>query len=138
VPAPTPTTGGTCGSSRGTATAFSWWALQDAGLVDDRETRATIRRWGAFGRRLGALQTYERRGGSDPEYALWHLAVRHLLADRGGRRRTRGDARLLPRRRPRASRGGRRSPTRSGVTVDAFYRDFAAARPAYARSARSR
>ena len=41
--------------------------------------RHEIRENGAFDPNLEPLRSYENAGGRDPEYALWHLAVRRLL-----------------------------------------------------------
>jgi hypothetical protein len=121
--------------TEGTATAFAWWALEDAGLAGPEEGRASIREWGAFDPGNDALRGDERAadGTGDPEYARWHLAVRDLLrrADRG----------------PDAVRDfclavGRGTPWRAafsatfGLGVEDFYSRFGATLPAYRRGAR--
>ncbi len=121
--------------NEGVATAFAWWALRDAGRVDDAQLRSSIRDWGAFDAEVGELRAYERRGGGggDPEYARWHLAVRDLL-----RRARRG---------PEAVRDfclavGGRTPWRTAfagafdIDVEDFYRRFHATLPAYRRGSR--
>ena len=63
----------------GMASHIGWEALVWSGRVDAADVAATIRRDGAFDPEVGPLRQYERRGGRTPQYAQWHLAVRHLL-----------------------------------------------------------
>ena len=67
----------------GTAMHLSWQALVAAGRARDRDAIAFARRMLRPG--LRPLRDYERRGGADPEYALWHFAVRELVRERGER-----------------------------------------------------
>jgi hypothetical protein len=64
----------------GMAEQVSWRALVAAHLTTERRVMREIRGSGAFDPNLEPLRAYETDGGRDPEYALWHLAVRRLLA----------------------------------------------------------
>jgi hypothetical protein len=88
------------------------------GRVELRISDDALRVRGLRDRGLGPLSAYERAGGADREYALWHLAVRHLLraAVKDG---------AAPRERPEISL--RRFCERVGEGVDwrqAFERSF--------------
>lgn len=120
--------------TEGMATDFAWRALVAAGLTTERATGEAIRRFGAFNERVGPLQSYEDRTGADPEYALWHLAVRDLLrGSRSGPAAMRSFCEFVGN-----GTGWRDAFARAfGRSVDQFYRAFAAARPAY-RAGRAR
>ena len=64
----------------GMAEEVSWQALVAGHDVTRASVDRRIREDGALDSNLEPLQRYETDGGRDPEYALWHLAVRHLLA----------------------------------------------------------
>ena len=65
----------------GTAGHVGWQALAWSGAAPDAEVRRWIRRDGAFDDpSLRPLRAYETQSGRTPQYARWHLAVRHLLA----------------------------------------------------------
>lgn len=64
----------------GMAEDVAWQALVAAGRVSRAGVRRRIRDDGAFDPNLLPLEAYEREGGRDPEYALWHFAVERLLA----------------------------------------------------------
>ncbi len=119
----------------GTAMAFSWQALVDAGVARRRDVVDQLERMGPFAARLGPLRDYERRGGADPEYALWHLAVRDLER-RSGRDAARATAAVC------AAVGEGRSWREAfaggfGLSVNRFYAAFEAARPQYRTGTRS-
>jgi hypothetical protein len=61
------------------ASQIGWQSLVAAGAVSDRDVRRWIRRDGAFDPSMRPLRNYETRGGRTPQYARWHLAIRHLL-----------------------------------------------------------
>jgi hypothetical protein len=63
----------------GMAEEISWRALVAAHRTTSAHVEREIRENGAFDSNLEPLQRYEIDGGRDPEYALWHLAVRRLL-----------------------------------------------------------
>ncbi len=63
----------------GMAEEVSWRALVAAGRTNDTHVAGEIRSAGAFDPNLEPLHRYEIDSGRDPEYALWHLAVRRLL-----------------------------------------------------------
>jgi hypothetical protein len=68
----------------GMADEIAWRALIADRRISDRHVELTIsndalRVRGLRDRGLGSLSAYERAGGADREYALWHLAVRRLL-----------------------------------------------------------
>ena len=63
----------------GMAEEVSWRALAAAHRTTERRIEREIRQAGAFDPNLEPLRSYETEGGRDPEYALWHLAVRRLL-----------------------------------------------------------
>jgi hypothetical protein len=72
--------------AEGMAEAVAWRALIAAGRASNRRVEDTIRAdalpdHGLVGSDLQPLAAYERADGADREYALWHLAVRHLLSD---------------------------------------------------------
>lgn len=64
----------------GMAEEVSWRALVAAHLTTERRILWEIRSTGAFDPNLEPLRDYETDGGRDPEYALWHIAVRRLLS----------------------------------------------------------
>jgi hypothetical protein len=64
----------------GMAEDVSWRAAVAAHRTTERRVLREIRSSGAFDPNLQPLRAYETEGGRDPEYALWHLAVRRLLA----------------------------------------------------------
>jgi hypothetical protein len=64
----------------GMAEEVSWQALVAAHRVTGAQVAHRIRADGAFDSNLEPLRMYETDGGRDPEYALWHVAVRRLLA----------------------------------------------------------
>jgi hypothetical protein len=113
----------------GMAEDVAWQALVAAHRTRDAHVVREIRENGAFDRNLEPLQAYETDGGRDPEYALWHLAVRRLLHEAVASRAT-------PARRPElalrhfcdrvgAGRRWRAAFARSfGVSVDRFYARF--------------
>ena len=68
----------------GMAEEVAWRALIRAGRSSNRHVEETIRAdalpdHGLVGAGLYPLAAYEWADGADREYALWHLAVRHLL-----------------------------------------------------------
>jgi hypothetical protein len=63
----------------GMANEVAWRGLVEAGRVSEARIERTLLESGAFDPNLAPLRRYEREGGRDPEYALWQLAVRHLL-----------------------------------------------------------
>jgi hypothetical protein len=68
----------------GMAEEVAWRALIRSGRVSNARVEHTIRidalpTHGLAGHGLYPLAAYERADGGDREYALWHLAVRHLL-----------------------------------------------------------
>jgi hypothetical protein len=63
----------------GMAEDVAWQAQVSAHRTSDARVVREIRDNGAYDRNLEPLQAYETDGGRDPEYALWHLAVRRLL-----------------------------------------------------------
>jgi hypothetical protein len=65
----------------GMAEEVSWQALVAAHRTTDAQVVRRILYDGALDPNLEPLQLYERDGGRDPEYALWHLAVRRLLRE---------------------------------------------------------
>jgi hypothetical protein len=65
----------------GMAEEVSWRALVAAGRTTEAQVERHIRDDGALDPNLEPLQLYERDGGRDPEYALWHVAVRRLLGE---------------------------------------------------------
>jgi hypothetical protein len=65
----------------GMAEEVSWQALVAAHRTTSAGVAREIRQDGAFDSNLEPLQRYEIEGGRDPEYALWHLAVRRLLGE---------------------------------------------------------
>jgi hypothetical protein len=113
----------------GMAETISWRALAPHRRFDDRRIEREIRQNGALDRNLEPLRRYETDGGRDPEYALWHLAVRQLLS----RAVASGNA---PAGRPELALGrfceriADRQPWRSafarsfGLSVDRFYAVF--------------
>jgi hypothetical protein len=113
----------------GMAEDVSWQALVAAHRTTNAHVAREIRDSGAFDKNLEPLQAYETAGGRDPEYALWHLAVRRLLREAVAFRTT-------PARRPElalrrfcdrvgAGRPWRAAFARSfGVSVDRFYARF--------------
>ena len=64
----------------GMAEEVAWRALVAAHLTTEQRVSEEIRGDGAFDPNLEPLRTYETASGRDPEYALWHFAVRRLLA----------------------------------------------------------
>jgi hypothetical protein len=126
----------------GMAEVVAWRALVAAHRTTDSEVAARIRDGGAFDSNLESLRRYEVDGGRDPEYALWHAAVRRLLAQAVA-----SDA--APARRPEAAfrrfcalvaarRPWRQAFERSfGVSAERFYAGFEAWRSAQARAASS-
>jgi hypothetical protein len=122
----------------GMAEEVAWQALVSSGRVSRARVDRTIRTdalpaHGLVGRGLYPLAAYERADGADREYALWHLAVRHLLRDAV-------DAGAAPRARPEISLrrfcervggglGWRAAFSRSfGQPVERFYAEFEALR----------
>jgi hypothetical protein len=111
----------------------SWQALVAAHLTTERRVVREIRGSGAFDPNLEPLRAYETDGGRDPEYALWHLAVRRLLAHAVA-------AGAAPARRPELAlrrfcdRVAARRPWRRAfretfrISTDRFYARFEAAR----------
>jgi hypothetical protein len=65
----------------GMATDLAWRALIAAGRATRARAMRTIRTDGAFDSNLEGLPKYERDNGREPEYALWHLAIVHLLRE---------------------------------------------------------
>jgi hypothetical protein len=65
----------------GMAEEVSWRALVAADRTTEAQVERRIRDGGALNPNLEPLQRYERDGGRDPEYALWHVAVRRLLGE---------------------------------------------------------
>jgi hypothetical protein len=121
--------------TEGAAEDVSWRALVAAGRATDARVARRIRSDGAFDPNLLPLRAYEREGGRDPEYALWHFAIQRLLA------RAVADG-VAPARRPEvalvrfcdrvgAGRAWKSAFRRSfGVSVERFYASFEALRRA--------
>jgi hypothetical protein len=65
----------------GMAEEVSWRAMLVAHRTTNSYIERQIRGDGALDSNLEPLQRYETDGGRDPEYALWHLAVRRLLGE---------------------------------------------------------
>jgi hypothetical protein len=63
----------------GMANEVAWGALVAGRRATEARVERTLLENGALDPNLDPLQRYEREGGRDPEYALWQLAVRHLL-----------------------------------------------------------
>jgi hypothetical protein len=117
----------------GMAEEIAWRALVAAGRARDARVAREIRDDGAFDGNLEPLRAYERDSGRDAEYALWHFAIRRLLAGVVGRG-------LAPARRPElslvrfceevaAGRPWKAAFRRSfGLPVEQFYARFEAAR----------
>jgi hypothetical protein len=117
----------------GMADTIAWRALVEGDRITERRVAREIREDGAYDRNLEPLRRYETEGGRDPEYALWHLAVRRLLTGAVA-------SRAAPARRPELSLRkfcdgiAARQPWRSafarsfGLSVDRFYAAFEAAR----------
>jgi hypothetical protein len=66
------------------AEEIAWRALTSVGRASEGRVERAIRAdalpdLGLVGRGLYPLAAYESADGADREYALWHLAVRHLL-----------------------------------------------------------
>jgi hypothetical protein len=61
------------------ADELAWRALVEGGIATEARVGREIRGDGALDSNLEPLRRYERDGGRDAEYALWHLAVRRLL-----------------------------------------------------------
>jgi hypothetical protein len=119
----------------GMAEEVSWRALVAASRATERRVSREIRSDGAFDSNLEPLRNYESEGGRDPEYALWHLAVRRLLKDAvasGAAPRARPERALLR----FCDRVGAGRPWKSafersfGVSVERFYSSFEAKRGA--------
>jgi hypothetical protein len=117
----------------GMASEVAWRALVVAGRATEARVERTILRDGALDPNLEPLASYERDGGRDAEYALWHLAIRRLLRGavaRGAVQRARPELAL----RHFCARVGRDQPWRVafarsfGLPVDRFYASFEAAR----------
>jgi hypothetical protein len=118
----------------GMAEELAWRALISSGRVSNARILRTIRAdalpaYGLIGRGLYPLAAYERADGADREYALWHLAVRHLLhaaVNEGAAPRARPDISL--RRfceRAGVGTGWRQAFERSfGLPLGRFYRQF--------------
>jgi hypothetical protein len=64
----------------GMASEVGWQSLVAARRVTDARVKRTIVRDGALDPNLEPLRSFERDGGRNPEYALWQLATRRLLA----------------------------------------------------------
>ena len=117
----------------GMAETIAWRSMVSAGAIGEQRITAEIRENGAFDLNLRPLRSYETDGGRDPEYALWHLAVRQLIS-------TAVVTRAAPARRPElvlrrfCERVAAGQPWRSafarsfGVSVDRFYAAFEARR----------
>jgi hypothetical protein len=70
----------------GMAEEVAWGTLISSGRTTNSRVERTVRRdalppRGLIGSGLYPLAAYEHADGADREYALWHLAVRHLLRD---------------------------------------------------------
>jgi hypothetical protein len=122
----------------GMADEIAWGALVEDHRIADRTVELAaandaLRVRGLRDRGLSPLSAYERGGGADREYALWHLAVRRLL-------RVAVAHGVAPRARPQVSLrvfcqqvgdgvAWRRAFERSfGEPVGRFYADFEAFR----------
>jgi hypothetical protein len=113
----------------GMAEEVSWQALVAAHRTSEAQVARHIRDDGALDPNLEPLQAYETDGGRDPEYALWHVAVRRLLGEAvasGSAPRARPELAL----RRFCDRIGARRPWRQafersfGVSVPRFYALF--------------
>jgi hypothetical protein len=67
--------------AEGMADTIAWRAMVAGDRATERRIAREIRSDGAFDPNLEPLRSYETEGGRDPEYALWHLAVRRLLKE---------------------------------------------------------
>jgi hypothetical protein len=117
----------------GMATDLAWRALVVGGRATRARAMRTIRMDGAFDSNLEPLPKYERDNGREPEYALWHLAIAHLLREAVA-------TRAAPAARPEialrrfCARVGAGRPWRAafarsfGLPVGEFYTRFEAAR----------
>jgi hypothetical protein len=115
----------------GMAEQVSWQALVAAGRARPSRVAREIRENGAFDSNLEPLRSYERAGGRDPEYALWHFAVDRLLGDAAATVARRQPERALRRFCVRVARGQRWHDAfrRSfGLAVEKFYAGFERAR----------
>jgi hypothetical protein len=117
----------------GMAEEVSWQALVAAHVTTERRVLEEIRSSGAFDPNLEPLRAYETDGGRDAEYALWHLAVRRLVAQavRTGAAPAARPELTLRRFCDRIAQGSpwRRAFERSfGISTDRFYARFEAAR----------
>jgi hypothetical protein len=117
----------------GSAEEVGWRALVAAHRTTADHIAREIRSEGAFDSNLEPLHRYETEGGRDPEYALWHMAVRRLLARAvaAGAVSARHPERALGRfcEQVGAGRPWRGAFARSfGLSVDRFYASFEAAR----------
>jgi hypothetical protein len=118
----------------GMATYLAWRALVHYGVASERLERRTIRRGGDWDSNREPLRTYEREGGRQPQYALWHLAIHKLLHEAVARRVTPANMPDLALRRF-CERVGAGLPWRAaflrsfGLSVEAFYARFEASRP---------
>jgi hypothetical protein len=124
----------------GMAEEMSWQALVAAHRAGDPRVMREIRNDGAFDRNLEPLQSYEVDGGRDPEYALWHLAVRRLLRDAVSSGAALADRPEVALRRFCARVGERRPWRRAfeqsfGTSVNRFYAQFARERHSIADKA---
>lgn len=113
----------------GMAEEVSWQAMVAAHRTTEAQVEHRIRDDGALDPNLEPLQLYEVDGGRDPEYALWHVAVRHLLGEAvASGSAPRGRPELALRRfcdRIGARRPWRQAFERSfGVPVPRFYATF--------------
>jgi hypothetical protein len=113
----------------GMAEEVSWRALVATRRTTEAHVERQIRSDGALDPNLEPLQLYEVDGGRDPEYALWHTAIRRLLGEavaNGSAPRARPELAL----RRFCDRIGARRPWRQafersfGVSVPRFYARF--------------
>jgi hypothetical protein len=117
----------------GMAEEISWRAMVAGRRATERRIEREIRGEGAFDPNLDPLRSYETEGGRDPEYALWHLAVRRLLDEAVAAGTTRAHHPELALRRF-CDRIAVRQPWRAafarsfGLSVDRFYASFEAMR----------
>jgi hypothetical protein len=117
----------------GMAEYVAWRALVADGKVGAARVAREIRESGPLSPWLGPLSAYEHEGGRDQAYALWHLAIQHVLREAVAAGAAPAARREIALRRF-CQRAGAGVPWRTafersfGFPVDKFYARFDAAR----------